>query len=128
MRLCNNVYFLDASISHSRLLFTTPVCSLIQSWRKKKGLPLNPNSDGPLTNKPDYSFLDGRPTPLGMKQKRRMIKQRDIATRIIQLSNEIDFAVERHQYNLKAQEDLRTKIIQNKLKPKGHLLLKEKCK
>ena len=38
-----------------------------------RGLPRNPNASGPLTDKPDFSFIDGRPTPLGKGQKRRMI-------------------------------------------------------
>lgn len=35
-------------------------------WRAENGLPANRSSFGPLTNLPDYTFLDGRPTPLGV--------------------------------------------------------------
>lgn len=105
---------------------TSPVQNLNQTWRQARGLPLNPNTCGPLTDKADYTFLDGRPTPLGMRQKRRLIKQREIATRIIQLSKEIDYAVERHKNHLEKQEEYKKNILENKLQPKGHLLLKNK--
>lgn len=41
-----------------------------------KGLPPNPNKDKTLLDLPDYSFLDGRPTPYGSRQKLRIEKQR----------------------------------------------------
>lgn len=36
------------------------------TWRRDRRLPKNPTSSGPLTDRPDYSFMDGRPTPLGV--------------------------------------------------------------
>lgn len=45
----------------------------------RRGLTNNPNKFGPLTNLPDYTFKDGRPTPLGIRQKARLDKQRDYA-------------------------------------------------
>ncbi|KAG5326440.1 RM52 protein, partial [Pseudoatta argentina] len=50
-----------------------------QRWRQKRGLTANPNTFGPLTNLPDYTFKDGKPTPLGIRQKARLDKQRDYA-------------------------------------------------
>lgn len=35
-------------------------------WRYARGLPKNPNTAGPLTDLPDYTFIDGRTTPLGV--------------------------------------------------------------
>lgn len=35
-------------------------------WRRNRRLPKNPTSSGPLTDLPDYSFVDGRPVPLGV--------------------------------------------------------------
>lgn len=35
-------------------------------WRRNRRLPKNPTSSGPLTDLPDYSYMDGRPTPLGV--------------------------------------------------------------
>lgn len=34
---------------------------------------------GILTDGADYVFLDGRPTPFGMKQKRKLLLQREYA-------------------------------------------------
>lgn len=104
---------------------TSTTCNLIQKFRKERGLPLNPNACGPLTDLPDYTFLDGRPTPLGTRQNNRMLKQKQIAERILTLSKEIDYAVKRHQDMLNKEEEKKQQIIANKFKPKGHLLLKD---
>lgn len=50
-------------------------------YRKK--LPLNPMDRGILTDGADYIFLDGRPTPFGMKQKRKLLLQREYAVSYI---------------------------------------------
>ncbi|XP_047351061.1 39S ribosomal protein L52, mitochondrial [Vespa velutina] len=103
---------------------TSYIKLLQQDWRIKKGLTENPNAFGPLTNMADYSYKDGRPTPLGTNQKRRIIKQQEYTKRIHKLVKEIDNAVERHVklQEIKAQEKQR--ILDSKLKPKGDLLLK----
>ncbi|XP_017836626.1 39S ribosomal protein L52, mitochondrial [Drosophila busckii] len=96
-----------------------------QKWRAAKGLPENPNAFGPLTNLPDYTYLDGRTTPLGSNQKKRLLKQQEIATKIVELSSELEFAKKRHaQLKAKAQAE-RDRVMKNKLKPKGPLLLKK---
>ncbi|XP_063363386.1 large ribosomal subunit protein mL52 [Cydia amplana] len=94
----------------------------IKQWRVSKGLPVNRNAEGILTDGPDYTFLDGRPTPLLHKQKLRMEKQQDYASRIVQLSSELDFAKERYQNIQKAKEEERQRILNNRLKPKGGAL------
>lgn len=38
---------------------------------------------GILTDGADYIFLDGRPTPFGMKQKRKLLLQREYAVSYI---------------------------------------------
>lgn len=35
-------------------------------WRQRRRLPKNRSSEGPLTDLPDFSYLDGRPSPLGV--------------------------------------------------------------
>ncbi|XP_025161014.1 39S ribosomal protein L52, mitochondrial isoform X1 [Harpegnathos saltator] len=90
-----------------------------------RGLTANPNAYGPLTNLPDYIFKSGKPTPLGIRQKARMEKQQEYATRIIQLVGEIDSAVERHAKMQEEEKQRRQQILDNKLKPKGDLLLKK---
>ncbi|KAL2726945.1 hypothetical protein V1478_007223 [Vespula squamosa] len=108
----------------SNKFHTSYIKLLQQDWRKKKGLTENPNAFGPLTNMADYSYKDGRPTPLCTNQKRRMLKQQEYAKRIHKLVKEIDYAVERDikLQEMKAQEQQR--ILESKLKPKGNLLLK----
>lgn len=39
---------------------------LDQKWRQTKGFSENPNAEGPLSSMKDYTFMDGRPTPLGV--------------------------------------------------------------
>lgn len=116
-----SVFILGSAFT--RNLSTSRATCLIQKWRQEKGLPLNPNTSGVLTDKPDYTFLDGRPTPLGVRQKNRIIKQQEIAAKILQLSGEIDFAVERHKQNLQLEKQQVETILKNKLKPKGKALL-----
>lgn len=47
----------------SRTISCTQI-SNIKEWRVSRGLPVNKNAEGILTDGPDYTFLDGRPTPL----------------------------------------------------------------
>lgn len=39
------------------------------------------------------------------------------------MSKEIDFATKRHQIEMDQNAESRTKVLDDKLKPKGHLLL-----
>ncbi|KAF4528126.1 hypothetical protein B566_EDAN016329, partial [Ephemera danica] len=49
--------------SHLQPMYFSTSSSLLAdpAWRANRKLPRNPNSYGPLTDAPDYSFLDGRP-------------------------------------------------------------------
>lgn len=47
----------------SRGLSSAPVL-LSKHWREERGLSLNRNAEGILTDAPDFTYLDGRPTPL----------------------------------------------------------------
>ncbi|XP_034106813.1 large ribosomal subunit protein mL52 [Drosophila nasuta] len=97
-----------------------------QKWRADRGLTENPNAFGPLTNLPDYTYLDGRATPLGSNQKKRLLKQQEVAAKIVELSSELEFAKARHERLKSEAKAEKQRIIQNKLKPKGQLLLKKK--
>ncbi|KAG8222308.1 hypothetical protein J437_LFUL001850 [Ladona fulva] len=102
---------------------------LDQNWREERGLPRNPNSYGPLTDGPDFRYLDGRPTPVGSRLKSRLLKQREHAAKIIQFSKEMDFALELHKQKTNEAENSRKRIIASKLKEKGKpLLMKPKEK
>ncbi|KAH8372927.1 hypothetical protein KR009_008275 [Drosophila setifemur] len=109
-----------------RSVSLTAARAIDQKWRAGRGLPENPNAFGPLTNLPDYTFLDGRTTPLGANQRRRLLKQQEIAAKIVELSGELDFAKQRHVQLKEEAAAQKQRILQNKLKPKGHLLLKQK--
>lgn len=55
-----------------------------------------------------------------------MLKQRGFASRIVELSSELDFAKTRQQKMLEAKEEERKAILSNRLKPKGKALLNKK--
>ncbi|XP_045766791.1 39S ribosomal protein L52, mitochondrial [Maniola jurtina] len=109
-----------------RRSFTCTTVSHMKQWRVSKGLSANRNAEGVLTDGPDYTFLDGRPTPLLQKQKKRMLKQQEFANQIVTLCSEVDFAKRRHQDMVQAKEQERQDIINNRLKPKGNALLQKK--
>jgi len=100
---------------------TTSSLGAGQEWRKKRGFAANPNAYGPLVDGPDYSFIDGRPTPPGSGKIRRAVEQREIATKILELSKEVDFALEHHQKRLNENEAQKRQILNRKLKPKGQV-------
>nr|CAD7263228.1 unnamed protein product [Timema shepardi] len=85
----------------------------------RNGLCANPNGFGPLTNLPDFSYKDGRTTPLGVGQQARLLKQREFAKTVVKFCKEMDFAVERHNRLQKEEEHNRQRILDSKLKPKG---------
>ena len=61
------VFVLGApKVQSVRNLQTSTSLFLDVKRREKQGLHINPTAHGPLTNLPDYSFSDGRPTPLGV--------------------------------------------------------------
>jgi len=90
-----------------------------QDWRKKNGFAANPNAYGAVTDLPDYTFIDGRRAPPGSGKVRRAIEQRDLTAKIIQLTSELDFAVERRERLDREEEDATQRILKSKLKPKG---------
>lgn len=87
---------------------------------------MNPNASGLLADGSDYTFLDGRLTPYGARQKLRIARQREVRDQIIHLTGEIDFAVERNKKMQLQVEQRKQNILDKKLKPKGMALLKSK--
>ncbi|XP_067634191.1 large ribosomal subunit protein mL52 [Eurosta solidaginis] len=125
LKISNALINIAENVASSRQLSSTAVRSIDQKWREQKGLPVNSNAFGPLTNLPDYTFLDGRPTPLGSNQKRRLQKQQEIAVKIVNLSGELDFAKKRYARIQAEQAAAKESVVKGKLKPKGHLMLKK---
>jgi len=111
---------------NAKLIHTSVAKFVDQDWRSDQRLPMNPNAEGPLTNLPDYTYMDGRPTPLGQRQKTRALFQRELAQKIVTGSWEIDFAIKRHQKIKDDEVKAKQNVLDSKLKPKGHLLLKKK--
>ncbi len=159
-----------AAANSYRNIQTTAIRVIDMKWREDRRLHRNPNAHGPLTDFPDYTFMnDDRPTPLGVSefsinikqtkkqsfrwlfwilaerilpinvsffftflsflqsnQKKRIIKQRQLAQRIVTLINEVDDAKLRHKRLQDEKQKDKENVIANKLKPKGLLLLKNK--
>ncbi|XP_041375512.1 39S ribosomal protein L52, mitochondrial-like [Gigantopelta aegis] len=108
----------STAVVRSRCIQTSAVHLAGGRWRVERGLPENNNRYGPLTDLPDYSFVDGRPTPIGRGQLRRKQTNLELAKRIQKLVGEVNFAKERYQ---KIQEDAqkeRERLLKRKLKPK----------
>lgn len=57
---------------------------------------------------------------------KRVLFQRELAEKIVTGSWEIDHAIKRHKDIKDKEAKARQGIFDNKLKPKGHLLLKKK--
>ncbi|KAL5021836.1 hypothetical protein ScPMuIL_000991 [Solemya velum] len=88
-------------------------------WRLSKGAAINGSSYGVLTDLPDYTFLDGRPTPLSARQKRRRVERMELAKRVVSLVKEMEFGKANHRNRKQQEQERREHILQNKLKPKA---------
>ncbi|CAF4926011.1 unnamed protein product [Pieris macdunnoughi] len=113
--------FRKALVQNNVLCRSLSCSSTLQTkqWRLSKGLSSNRNAEGILTDGPDYTFLDGRPTPLLQKQKLRMLRQQEYVTKIVELSAELDFAKQKYQDDNRKEADERDAIIKDRLKRKG---------
>ncbi|CAK9294935.1 unnamed protein product [Gordionus sp. m RMFG-2023] len=72
-----------------------------------------------LNKGPDWSYLDGRPTPLNGGQYRRKIAEIEMSKTIVKLNEEIENTLKMHneqEMNISLE---RERIRNNKLKPKG---------
>ncbi|XP_063585918.1 large ribosomal subunit protein mL52-like [Penaeus indicus] len=104
----------------ARCISTTPTVN----GKFQKKFDTSMGACGPLVDGPDYTFVDGRPTPLRSGQRRRALQQKEVSEKVLQLMKETNFAIERHQRLLREESEKRNKILNEKLKPKGHNLLK----
>ncbi|XP_048731154.1 39S ribosomal protein L52, mitochondrial-like isoform X2 [Ostrea edulis] len=73
-------------------------------WRLANGKALDGKKYGPLTDLPDYTFLDGRPTPLTRKQQQRLAEKKQVAARVDELLGELNFAKERYREQMKNKQ------------------------
>ncbi|KAK7113733.1 large ribosomal subunit protein mL52-like isoform X1 [Littorina saxatilis] len=91
---------------------------------RKWGLEKFPKEDNynrlrPLLELPDFTYLDGRPTPLTKQQLERKEMNYNLTKRIVMLTKEMEeakiVAVKRKQGDVKSRES----ILTSKLKPKS---------
>nr|XP_045605697.1 39S ribosomal protein L52, mitochondrial-like isoform X1 [Procambarus clarkii] len=107
--------------ANSRHISTTP-CAL----RKfQKGFKTSMGACGPLIDGVDYTFIDGRPTPLRVGQRRRAQEQREVSAKVIQLMKETKFAIERQKSLQLEKQKIKQQFLEEKLKPKGYKLLQQ---
>lgn len=51
----------------------------ISRFRMKKGLPPAPSASGPLTDEPDWSYINGKPGLMNKGQSLRYLRDQDLA-------------------------------------------------
>ncbi|CAH1398393.1 unnamed protein product [Nezara viridula] len=86
-------------------------------WMESRWVP--PKTNATLLNLPDYTFLDNRPTPYGARQRRRIEKQKKYTARIIQLTSEMDLAMNLYRQREAAKQAIIDDRISKKLTEKG---------
>ncbi|XP_048092058.1 39S ribosomal protein L52, mitochondrial isoform X1 [Alosa alosa] len=97
-----------------------------QIWRLSHGLPTHGSEYGPLTDLPDWSYVDGRPRPPMKGQARRQKEREEFARRVVSLSSEVDMGMK--QWEQKNEAEKRTEEHRKSLllKAKGNHKLKTK--
>ncbi|XP_034250083.1 39S ribosomal protein L52, mitochondrial-like [Thrips palmi] len=120
LRLTRNL--LPASGS-SGLRFTSFRAAITHyEFREKLGLPSRLNRTRELQEYKDYSFNDGRVTPVTPGQLKKIKIQRDLAASAVRQLKEIKFIQNRHSMKVQGRLDEKQHIINSKLKPKGDAL------
>lgn len=99
-----------------------------QEFRERLGLPGRINQTRELQDYKEYSFNDGRPTPVTPGQLRKIKIQRELAASAVQQLKEIKFIQDRHNKKIQGRHEARQQIIDSKLKPKGDALLSKSKK
>ncbi|XP_069617887.1 large ribosomal subunit protein mL52 [Ranitomeya imitator] len=102
-----------------RSLHSSALLCASQDWRIKHGFARSGSEYGPLTDLPDWSFADGRAAPPMKGQSRRKEENKELASRIIMFSKEMDEGMKKwteKQESLQEQKLLKQK---NQLKPKA---------
>ncbi|XP_066942750.1 large ribosomal subunit protein mL52 [Macrobrachium rosenbergii] len=88
-------------------------------YKFQKSFKTSLGAHGPLVDGPDYTFLDGRETPLGSSKRKRANEQLEVSSKILQLLNETNFAVESHKRRQEEAKQRRQAVLDSKLKPKN---------
>ncbi|KAK2722914.1 large ribosomal subunit protein mL52-like [Artemia franciscana] len=120
-----NLIWVNAIRRQSQKFSTCKVTCFDGEWRKSLGLSENPNANGALTDLPDFTYLDGRPTPPGRNLMKRREKHRELTRNIIEMSKQMDeIGIMNRNKELAAKE---AKLLEERslLKPKGNALRKK---
>ncbi|XP_039284699.1 39S ribosomal protein L52, mitochondrial [Nilaparvata lugens] len=88
-------------------------------WRRTHKLPAHINQTKSLMEGADFRYVDNRPTPYGSREYRRMLNQREIATQVVRLLEEMNYAESRWKNMEIEKENEKKNILDRKLKPKG---------
>ncbi|XP_052817501.1 39S ribosomal protein L52, mitochondrial-like [Mya arenaria] len=75
------------------------------SHRLMRGLCVKGERYGPLVDLPDYTYLDGRPTPLTPQQREIKAERRQLSEKVVRFMKEMDNV---REYNIN-REDTSTK-------------------
>ncbi|XP_045193044.1 39S ribosomal protein L52, mitochondrial-like isoform X2 [Mercenaria mercenaria] len=87
--------------------------------RLMRGACVNGERYGPLFDKPDYTFLDGRPTPLTPEQMKQKVERRDLAERVMKYLQEIDTVKSYNKQKKEEIENYKRQRIGERLKAKS---------
>ena len=86
-------FYAKLVVSQSQRLSISSALCAGQRWRIKNGLPTHRNDYGPLTDLPDWSYVDGTPGKLGSGQIKRLKKNEEVTEKILRSISELDLAV-----------------------------------
>uniref|UniRef100_A0A224Z1U4 Large ribosomal subunit protein mL52 n=1 Tax=Rhipicephalus zambeziensis TaxID=60191 RepID=A0A224Z1U4_9ACAR len=88
-------------------------------WRVAAGLPRRWNETPAFADAPDWTFNDGRPTPLIGCQKKRYLQQLEYCTTIVKYLKEINEAQETTVHVAQEEEEIKKRVASGKFKQKG---------
>ncbi|XP_074838844.1 LOW QUALITY PROTEIN: large ribosomal subunit protein mL52 [Carettochelys insculpta] len=88
-------------------------------WRAEQGLAPSSSGYGPLRDLPDWSFVDGRPTPPWKGQIRRRQEDEAFARRVAMLARELDEGLRRWREQQRRTQEAEEQMTQKQLQPKG---------
>ncbi|PAA59258.1 hypothetical protein BOX15_Mlig019352g3 [Macrostomum lignano] len=92
-------------------------------YRLRRGLPPNGNERGPLTDLPDWTFADGRPTPFSTSgQQRRHAANRQVAQQALAAMESVDLAAKADELRQRVQQ-AEAERLRPGLRPKGDAML-----
>ncbi|CAF0830394.1 unnamed protein product [Didymodactylos carnosus] len=95
-------------------------------WRIENKLPKHDSQYGPLTDLPDYSYLDGQPTPMNGKTRRRLEWNKTIVHRIHELDAELKAAQDKYAQKIQQAVDEYSNVVEISTRLKSPQLSAEK--